>query len=569
MLFCRGVCADYDISYAERTVVQLDVTVTDTIEIGRDELVQCDVRNCENLRGVEYRDHKKVALSEVSEKALSIVNEWLPRSTDPRGDLRVPPLVICGHARSGKSTALAHIFESLKAAGMSPIIISFNGGSGFMRQEKRNETQLEALLRVIACALNPGMSDGDAKRVKCDGDALVQFLPSGVVLLIDELNVLGESLGSLGLDQEVALFLRKHFCDAAGRYVVVTSHVPLPLDGAPASSVIGSSSMGSTGSTRGCKVLPVATTTNPDEMRAMHTLCSAITPSEIALYGANPALLFSIKVRGEADPNIRYSLGAPSLKGELPNEVLRQFVAELLEGQAEMSNLVLRKFDMFSTSTAEGKIRWPLCYVERILHSIQGLWSSGEAPEGLLAIRILIGQLGYDAQKTETGFDWEAIVAIALTLACLGVKYRIRRATFVEALVGDRSVEKVLVRTLPPDVREVGRARDKISELLTTDCTLGLFTPAYSKFPIFDGFIAYRSTGGNVDLVGVQMKLGRAYPDQDVPVGVQAGFLIRGDAPEKGRGDARPGWTYLDKGSIMHVLGYSLGSLYPSCWPKA
>jgi hypothetical protein len=332
------------------------------------------------------------------------------------------------------------------------------------------------------------------------------------------------------------------------------------------------------GSTRGCKVLPVATTTNPDEMRAMHRLCAAITPSEIALYGANPALLFSIKVRGEADPNIRYSKSAPNLDKEREETdlVLRRFVAELLGGQAEMSNLVLRKFDMFSTSTAEGKIRWPLCYADRILGSIEELWVriGREIPDAVVAIRTFIDQLRNDAQKTETGFDWEAIVAIALTLACLGVKYRIRRAdgappTFVEALVGDRSVEKVLVRTLPPDVREVGRARDEISKLLTTDCTLGLFTPAYSKFPIFDGFIAYRSTGGNVDLVGVQMKLGRAYPGHDVPAGVQAGFLIRGDAPEQGRGVARPGWTYLDKGSIMHVLGYSLESLYPSSWPKA
>jgi len=259
----------------------------------------------------------------------------------------------------------------------------------------------------------------------------------------------------------------------------------------------------------------------------------------------------------------------------------RGFVGELISGDAAAANVALRQFDKFSTSPAPGKIRWPLCYVERILYSVQTLWSSPSVvPEALHGIRSSINELKQDARRTETGLDWEAIVAIGLTLSCLGVQYGLHQGraasvipNFVEAFVGNRNVEHVLVRPMPQDVNDIILCRDWVSQQFEQLAggrkpTLGLFIPQYAKFPIFDSFLAYSSPEDSVELVGIQMKLGRAYPDHDVPEGVQAGVLIRGCAPGRVNGTTRRGWTYLDRASILRLLGYSLEPLYPSSWPK-
>jgi hypothetical protein len=126
---------------------------------------------------------------------------------------RVPPLVYSRLARGGKSTFLRRLFDELKRRDYTPIAITFNGYFAL----QRNETGLEALLRLIALQLTDlNTISGD---VKVSMEKLLEHIDrsaqecgsKGVVLLIDELN----ELQGGALDPGSSVFLKKYFLDKA------------------------------------------------------------------------------------------------------------------------------------------------------------------------------------------------------------------------------------------------------------------------------------------------------------------------------------------------------------------
>lgn len=76
--------------------------------------------------------------------ALVVVDRYLSQT------VRTPPLMISSLARGGKTTALDALFAALKIGnnGISPVIVSFNGNSGFVKRV--DETCCEAFLRMVA-----------------------------------------------------------------------------------------------------------------------------------------------------------------------------------------------------------------------------------------------------------------------------------------------------------------------------------------------------------------------------------------------------------------------------------
>jgi len=57
------------------------------------------------------------------------------------------------------------------------------------------------------------------------------------------------------------------------------------------------------------------------------------------------------------------------------------------------------------------------------------------------------------------------------------------------------------------------------------------------------------------------MKLSRAYPKRDIPMGIRRGVLFRGKAPANN--NLKGGWQYLSVNEIVDFLGFSLAPLIP------
>ena len=83
------------------------------------------------------------------------------------------------------------MFEALKDAEISPILIGFNTIFNFTRQE--GETEIQAILRLIASQLVEGLSNSEKQSIVCDRAYLENYLSKSnrhIVLIIDELNSL-------------------------------------------------------------------------------------------------------------------------------------------------------------------------------------------------------------------------------------------------------------------------------------------------------------------------------------------------------------------------------------------
>jgi hypothetical protein len=239
--------------------------------------------------------------------------------------------------------------------------------------------------------------------------------------------------------------------------------------------------------------------------------------------------------------------------------VLQQFISEVMTGERTHRDPAVRQFDMFSSILKDRLSWWPLCYISCILELF---------PSVIIDIpffETMHEHLRVQATKVETGLDWELIVRSALLLRCIDAKVNGTRGPF--DIVEPYAKPDVLCVTLPGECTTLDLARVKIATEMgkLRRVTVAIFTPAYSKFPDNDGFVAYRSLEGLVRVFGYQCKLNRANPKHDAALEwVEKAFLLRGNAPSED--NKKRNWEYCGKEFIIKLLGKSLEPLYPANW---
>lgn len=251
---------------------------------------------------VECPRNRLVGVEETIQEAIAIIQKNIPN------DHRVPPLALVRMYRGGKTTVLKLLYEYFENNDLNvlPIIISLNGEF----KERKDENPINALIRIIACQFINITPHDIADNYICSQKDLLEYINliangRSVVLLIDELDKL-----SVPVDPEVSNFLKKHFLDENGRYLVFTSHVALDID--PVKSIKPQQVVNSLvakdylyqssiagGSDRSLEIIHMPRSTNKDLLRNMSAACAALTDVEITLYGGLPSLLLITKTRGE------------------------------------------------------------------------------------------------------------------------------------------------------------------------------------------------------------------------------------------------------------------------------
>ena len=178
------------------------------------------------------------------------------------------------------------------------------------------------------------------------------------------------------------------------------------------------------------------------------------------------------------------------------------------------------------------------------------------------------------SKSTETGKEWEKIVECAIILQCLYAKLCLGGGPFNILKYAhcrpDLSISRIQLKANTMTLVEAKVEIDGFVE--NRENSIIICIPTYGKFPDYDLFIVYVNkkrylNSNNITKVyGVQIKAGRGLPKHDVPEWIDEAYLVRGKAPEgvfiKNK------WVYVNKASVVLLLGYSLGVLYPDNWPE-
>jgi hypothetical protein len=211
--------------------------------------------------------------------------------------------------------------------------------------------------------------------------------------------------------------------------------------------------------------------------------CEALTPAEIAIFGGIPSLIFSSKGRSVMTPRDRFR--AQQLHVHLGQQlfVLQMFISEVLSGVRNHREDAVRRFDIFSSILEDRLSWWPLCYISCILELFPSLISD------IPFYELMDKHLRVQATKSQTGLDWELIVQSALLLRCIDAKVNGTQGPFNIAELNAKP--DVLCITLVVECNTLDKAWTKIiaeiDKMLRT--TIVVVTPAYAKFPDYDGFV--------------------------------------------------------------------------------
>jgi hypothetical protein len=301
----------------------------------------------------------------VTNDCLSIVYKQLPRETTHYD--RVPPLVLMRFARGGKTTTLASVFDKLKESGrVNPILISFSGSGKPAFKHQKGETQTQAILRLIGVQLGDYTPE-QALNLVVDRDALEAHLGNNVVLLIDELNILG-----MPLDSGAAELLREMFLDRSGRFLVFTSHFPVSIEAdalkaLEASDLLGKS-VNKPPSLRGVSTVNMSLGKTLTELRAMSKKCEGLTEEQAAWLAYIPSLIYLLMnfmgIHGIVSPSMRFTQMNIVVLPDAKLDLLDRFVSQLLRGQRDP--VVEHYYGAFASVDANGLVSYPLCYVKEI-----------------------------------------------------------------------------------------------------------------------------------------------------------------------------------------------------------
>jgi hypothetical protein len=496
-----------------------------------------------------------VGMEGIIQQAIEIVKQGLLDVTSVTH--RVAPLAMLRLSRGGKSTFLAYLFDALKDfvledQKVNVMVISFNGFGNFKPED--GETQTNAIIRNIVGQLVD--SSVDQTKIRCTAVALDEHIGDfPFVLLIDELNRLNDPL-----DRNAAHLLQDLFLRKKNRYLVFTSHYRMNIDPLASNGIESESDPG-------VETIVHPVFTDLSILRKMPR-CESINAATVALYGGIPSLIYSVRALNELNPKVRFEnagLGAQLLNdGVDMSSLLSQFVKAVITG---VRNPNLKKFEQFAIITATS-IKWPICYIKCIL----GLFVETDATRFILDECI---HLESQASKTGGGLDWECIINIALGFRCLHAKFFDGSGSPFN-IVPDGENPRVLAITLPDDIRSIEVAKKYIlrfvvSSIPMTIPALVLATPAYSSFPIVDGFVAYISSSEKIALYGYQAKLGKGLPNKILrnnTQGLGKGILLQGEAPYIDDKPFFKGWEHWNKEQVQVLLGSSLMDLYPENWPQ-
>ncbi len=372
------------------------------------------------------------------------------------------------------------------------------------------------------------------------------------MLLIDELNNLGVPVDPRASD------LLMRILDRSGYFVVFTSHVPMTVSaggaGLAKNYVVPASD-------RAVITVPLPFCTDVSTLSRMFSNREPhlqVTPSEVSMYLGIPSLIYVTKRHNEDPPAARFARQRITVEKEEALKVLQSFVSEVLTGQQDPHERSTR-FYLFGQMPQEVQIQWPICYIACIL----------DMPVFNLCLDMqgTVNRLAVQAERTESGLDWEMVVQIAILLQSLNAKVNRSRGRGPFGIVDDGQCECVTTREFPVTVITVEAANAYIKDELAA-CNPGTIlvaTSKYGKFPDYDGMVAYKRQNGTVRKFGVQAKLGRAYPKREVADCLEAGFLVRGWAPTTS--NAKGKWKYCGEEVMKALVGSSLAPLIPNTWP--
>ena len=535
-----------------------------------------------------------VGLDAFVEEAAAIILKELPHNDPDSGAYRKKPIVLSRLSRGGKTTGLQKLFDRLHGAQLGDdriraMIISFNPSSYFLRRD--GETQRQAILRVIAQQLVE-CSKYEVRRLVVDEPELDRYIgDKPFLLLVDEINVLSESQ-PLDLDTSAMLqrlFLRKN------RHLVMTTHVPLSLDRKNQMNI------------RGHYSVPLPTSADIDELRAMSSECNALTPLEVARYGGVPSLIYATKVHSD-QLEMRYAKARIKrlIEKLSKHEKLLLFtmiIDEFVKGGMPVMGFdaktdpvegVRRALYPFACSTASGELVWPLCYMELIIADMRvtdpALW---EAKRALVTALNRVSR-AVTTGDSEAGTGWELILQIGILLNSINAYLSPHRKSypldFVEFVPFAVKAE-VRHLTIPEHIETLDDAWSHISEALEgySNPSVILAVPDLSSFPMYDMFIIYTpgtaasatskpraepSAGGQalsiegVRVAGIQANASRDL-NHTLPAFVNSGsYIVRGGPVDDAHSSTPPGWVCMSKAEVQRLLGYSLANLASIDWTK-
>ena len=547
--------------------------------------------SCENIPTGSLACKHLVGIVPFVSVAANIILRELPLDDPDDGSYRKKPIVLSGLSRGGKTTGLQKLFDRLHGAQLGEdriraMIVSFNPSSYFLRRD--GETQKQAIQRVIAQQLVEG-TDSELDRLDVDEDELDRYIgKKPFLLLIDEINALS---ASQPLDPYTSRFLRKLFL-RENRHLVMTTHVPLDLD------LVNQMSM------RGHYSVPLPTSTDVDELRAMSDECSALTPLEVARYGGMPSLIYVVKAHSM---NLRDLYDKARIGGSIEDlsDHERAVLYTMLIDEFVVGNYPTIGFDAktepvegirralypFSSSTASGKLVWPLCYMEYIIADMIVTEPLREAHQALANILERSSQVSTTGDSVSvTG--WELILQIGILLQCIHVYLNPHRSSYLSldpfSLIPRRIRAEVRYLTIPAHIETLDDAWSHISGVIQgyRNPSVILAVPDLLSFPMYDMFLIYtpgtaaastapkRKPSGRVlstegvRVAGIQANASRGL-NHTPPAFVNSGsYIVHGGPVDDAHSSTPPGWVCMSKVEVQQLLGYSLANLASIDWTK-
>jgi len=465
----------------------------------------------------------------------------------------VPPVMIASLARSGKTTALLHLFNYLSdSKAYTPIFVSFNGETGGF-QLHDDETDDEGFLRGLAEWLLNKKFKG-----ACSWESLEHYIalaPKPVVLLLDELNALSNKKPS----KELAILLRDMFLNRFNRYLCFTSHWAMHV-----TEVLG----GNSDTRRSWCLVTVPHTLNLADLRR---LTPKLRQVEVALYCGLPGLIYSVK-KMSFDPVARFrkAKNSPTLTKVLVQAFFQQFCEGVYIDKLSYYNRYTfqearpKLAGAGDSKKGEGKegeegedrkevLVWPLCYASPFL-------STAGIPE--LADLIDDAFTACRMPVEKTGLEWEYIARVAVAVVAYCASFRALKAPEIAVIGHVTGKPKFKVVRLPPSIRNPEQAQVYLKQKgeLTSN-TLILAVPTLAYFQQFDVILVFVNARGMATWRGVQMKHGDDVPEKDATKNMP-GILLRGSPPPRKRKlSVRKWWTYLNMTETLDFLPTSLHRL--------
>lgn len=471
--------------------------------------------------------------------------------TDHR--FRVPPVVLSRLARGGKTTTLSCVVDALQErTSLKTITISFNGQGEAAFQRRQGESQSQAILRLIAAQLVE-CQPAEAKRLVVDRTYLDDYLGNNIVLVVDELNRLTQGEPP---DGEAAALLREMFLDKAGRYLVYSTHVPITVDTAQMS--FGSATKDP--SDRGIITVNMSLASSVEQLQALPD-CSALTAYRAAWFGYIPSLVLTATTEERltgATPARRFrdTVRRPQQEEQLP--LLKLFVAQLLSGEREET--LNHYFGAFSSIGADGRVSYPLCYVQEILRI---LCPDSREVRHMLSI---LEKLQVSTEQEGTGMDMECTVQMAIVLRCLRAHWHGTDSPF-DIVPPNVTPDLIFVR-IPARLRNLAAAKSFIDLEINkySKPTLLYIDSASQRFEGVEGLVVYTNGANNITRFGFQSKAGDDKCVKEIsPDLLDCSYLVRGrvKAARPQPSKQKKGWNYMTVAEVVTLIGTSLQLAMP------